>query len=174
MIHLHLQILIVYFGTLEEHRQDQDLALDTSLYNRQDELLRSSAYSPVIHSISALHPASGYLPSSCFTNSVRSEQHLIWSDNALALSPFSHLSLFTFTYTGFAAFRVLSWTPPCVICWTGEDHPIPLHHWEKLEDHLLHLFEDKADYDPEFLQRAQRWSIVFIHWSLQLYDAVEV
>ena len=72
----------------------------------------------------------------------------------LASSPFPPRSLFTFTYSGLAAFRVLSWTPPHVICWTDEEQPIPSHHQEELEDHHLSLFEDKADNDSEFLQRA--------------------
>ena len=40
-----------------------------------------------------------------------------------------------------------------------------------LEDHLIHLFEDKANTDPEFLLHAQRRSIVFIHWGLMIQIA---
>ena len=106
--------------------------------------------------------------------SVRSEKLFARSDEALDSSPFPPLPLLIRFYTGLAAYRVLSWTPPRVICWTGEDHPVPPHHREDLEDHLLNLFENKADSDPEFLERAQRRSIVFIHWSLRLYEPVEV
>ena len=59
-------------------------------------------------------------------------------------------------YKGLAAYRVLSWIPPQVICWTREEDCVPEEYRNILEDHLLHIFEDKANNSPEFLLRAQR------------------
>ena len=70
------------------------------------------------------------------------------------------------TYKGLTAYQVLSWIPSRVICWTGKEEHVPEEYYDILEDHLLHLFEDKADSNPEFLQHAQRQSIVFICWGL--------
>ena len=59
-------------------------------------------------------------------------------------------------YKGLAAYRVLSWIPPQVICWTGEENCVPEEYRNILEDHLLYIFKDKANNSPEFLLRAQR------------------
>lgn len=86
--------------------------------------------------------------------------------------PHSHFhSLISITYKGLAAYRVLSWILPQVICWTGEEDYVPEEHHNILEDHLLYLFEDKADSNLEFLLHAQRQSIVFIHWALTIQIA---
>ena len=114
---------------------------------------------------------SGYLPSSRFTNFVRSENILIQSNKALDLSPHSYHSLISTTYSGLAAPQVLSWVPSKVICWTGKEDPIPKDHQDILENYLLHLFKDKADSNPEFLSWAQRQSIVFIYWILMIQIA---
>ena len=53
-------------------------------------------------------------------------------------------------------YKVLSWIPPHVICWTGEDNHMPEEHYDILEDYLLCLFEDKANSNLEFLLCAQR------------------
>ena len=60
------------------------------------------------------------------------------------------------TYEGLAAYQVLSWILPQVICWTSEEDHVPEEHHDILEDHLFHLFEDKANSDLEFLLYAQR------------------
>ena len=55
------------------------------------------------------------------------------------------------TYKELAAYQVLSWIPPRVICWTDEEDHMPEEHCNILEDLLLHLFKDKADSNLEFL-----------------------
>ena len=75
------------------------------------------------------------------------------------------------TYKELVAYQVLSWIPPRVICWIGEEDHMPKEHCNILEDLLLHRFKDKANTDPEFLFCAQRQSIVFIHWSLMIQVA---
>ena len=65
-------------------------------------------------------------------------------------------------YEGLVAYQVLSWIPSQVICWTGEENHVPEKHCDILEDHLLHLFKDKANTDPEFLLHVQGQSIIFI------------
>ena len=59
-------------------------------------------------------------------------------------------------YKGLIAYQVLSWIPPQVICWTGEEDHVPEEYCDILKDHLLHIFEDKAKDNPEFLLHAQR------------------
>ena len=41
-------------------------------------------------------------------------------------------------------------------CDTGEEDYMPEDYRDILEDHLLYLFENKANSNPEFLLRAQR------------------
>ena len=66
------------------------------------------------------------------------------------------------TYEELAAYQVLSWISPWVICWTSEEDHMSEEYRDILENHLLYLFEDKADSDLEFLLYVQRWSIIFI------------
>ena len=49
--------------------------------------------------------------------------------------------------------------------------PVLDEHCSILENHLLHLFEDKIDSNQEFLAQAQRQSIVFIRWAITLQIA---
>lgn len=56
-------------------------------------------------------------------------------------------------------------------CDTGEEDYMPEDYQDILEDHLLYLFENKANSNPEFLLRAQRQSIIFICWDLTIQIA---
>ena len=67
------------------------------------------------------------------------------------MSPHSYYFLVSTMYEGLTAFRVLSWVPPRVICWIGKESHIPEEYQDILKDHLLYLFEDKADSNPKFL-----------------------
>ena len=70
------------------------------------------------------------------------------------------------SYQGLAAYRVISWTPSHVLCWTGKDGQVDDEHRPLLEKHLLSLFKYRLDIDPEFLAHAQQRSIVFIRWAV--------
>ena len=50
---------------------------------------------------------------------------------------------------------------------------MPKEHCDILKDHLLYLFEDKANTNLEFLLYAQRQSIIFIYWGLMIQIAWE-
>ena len=77
-----------------------------------------------------------------------------------------YYSLVSRTYKGLTTYQVLSWNPPRIICWTGEEDHVTEEYRDILEDHFLYLFEDKANSNLEFLLHIQRQSIVFICWAL--------
>ena len=88
------------------------------------------------------------------------------SDEALESSQSPNHPPLPISYQGLTAYRVISWTLSRVLCWTGKDGQVDNKHRPLLEKHLLSLFEYQIDIDPEFLEHAQRQSIVFIHWAV--------